>query len=375
MSGTNLPRYGHGYKPSVYDTYLPDAVDDSKDLTTNQFLLRTYYGSHVGRGSNKEFYDRRTPVLTASLSPGNVAPMAVRFEPTTDDSPQRNNQHLVFEGITKGGDFVYNPFGAEIGSTAEGGNNGIFTFSFWIRADQHTTTNNPNGYKNIFNSDYGGGVKIQIGQKPSVNYGDIAFQVHHGENQYKFISTSTNTGISSSTSWYHVVITYDGSSAGNTPVLYVNGSSKTWNTSPTTSGAFNGFISSGSNWIHPAIGNSANTSEQRHNGFHYSGYIADFAVWNEALTASEVGAIYRANASNIRATVPLGSSFHGNMDDLAVWTRELGSEDIKAIYAAHNGAYDPKSGFLNNPPRVMIRDADNHPGVYPTHIRLSLIHI
>ena len=179
MSGTNLPRYGHGYKPSVYDTYLPDAVDDSKDLTTNQFLLRTYYGSHVGRGSNKEFYDRRTPVLTASLSPGNVAPMAVRFEPTTDDSPQRNNQHLVFEGITKGGDFVYNPFGAEIGSTAEGGNNGIFTFSFWIRADQHTTTNNPNGYKNIFNSDYGGGVKIQIGQKPSVNYGDIAFQDHH----------------------------------------------------------------------------------------------------------------------------------------------------------------------------------------------------
>jgi hypothetical protein len=54
------------------------------------------------------------------------------------------------------------------------------------------------------------------------------------------------------------------------------------------------------------------------------------------------------------------------MDDVAIWNRGLSGDEIAAIYSAHRGAYDPQSGYLNNPPRSVIRDRDNTAGQYPT---------
>jgi hypothetical protein len=68
----------------------------------------------------------------------------------------------------------------------------------------------------------------------------------------------------------------------------------------------------------------------------------------------------------ISKSAVVGSFFLGNMDDVAIWNRGLSGDEIAAIYSAHRGAYDPQSGYLNNPPRSVIRDRDNTAGQYPT---------
>jgi hypothetical protein len=62
----------------------------------------------------------------------------------------------------------------------------------------------------------------------------------------------------------------------------------------------------------------------------------------------------------------IGAFFIGNMDDVALWNRALEGDEVAAIFNARAGAYKPGSGYLNSSPRLIIRDRDNLPGLYPS---------
>lgn len=360
-------RSGGQWYPYSNRLYLPNDVDDSRDIILNRFYLETEYEDP---DNPSETRNRDKPLLTSSVSPSSNAAFGLNNGSVYfDGGVTGETDILTIRGMsTDGSTQVGNPFESSVGLASAGGNGGLFTISMWIRPNEFSSSNTSNAYKNIL--DLGGFVRLKIGQSNS-KFGEISFQVHHGGGtEYTFRSEDAASEIDTSDEWHHLVITYDGSSAGNTPKLYIDGADTDFNSPPTTSGAFDGFISSGSQWQTARIGDSINYQERTNKGHAYRGHLADLAIWNEVLPQSEVLALYHANFSTgMRTTVPLGSAFHGNMDDLAVWTRQLDREDIKAIYAAHMGAYDPKSGYLNNPPRVMLRESDNHPGSYPTHIK------
>ena len=120
--------------------------------------------------------------------------------------------------------------------------------------------------------------------------------------------------------WYHVVVTYDYSSTGNNPLIYIDGQLK-GNSSPHTSpvGSWNGI----------------------------SGADTEFG----------------AGSAN---------DFEGEMTDLAIWTRILPASEVSAIYnGIYNGASDIGSGFTKNPIRTRIRDLDNSSGKFPIQLNVT----
>ena len=66
-----------------------------------------------------------------------------------------------------------------------------------------------------------------------------------------------------------------------------------------------------------------------------------------------------------------GRSPKASFDDIAFWRRCLSDEEINALYGAKDGTFTPKSGFLSNPPRVVIREDDEMNHQYPTISRFG----
>lgn len=94
----------------------------------------------------------------------------------------------------------------------------------------------------------------------------------------------TTTAPVSLSTWTHVAVTYDGSSASNDAIFYINGAlvASTENTAPS------GTITTDSdNYV---IGNRK-TSTARN----WDGNIAEFAKWNRVLSADEIAAVYKAS--------------------------------------------------------------------------------
>lgn len=96
------------------------------------------------------------------------------------------------------------------------------------------------------------------------------------------IWAATDGVSATSGTWVHLVISYDGSSAANDPVFYVNGNVASFGKTGTPSGTIN------QNSAPNVIGNRASGDRT------FTGVIGDVAFWSgAALTQAEAQAIYR----------------------------------------------------------------------------------
>jgi hypothetical protein len=101
---------------------------------------------------------------------------------------------------------------------------------------------------------------------------------------YKFSrGWSTTAGIwsivrPSADVWHNIVVTYDGGSASNNPIVYVDGSSVTVTTVTAPAGALD-TSNADAYWLGNREADSARN---------WAGYLAEFGVWDRILTAGEV---------------------------------------------------------------------------------------
>lgn len=129
----------------------------------------------------------------------------------------------------------------------------------------------------------------------------------------------------------HIVITYDGSETAAGMRVYLNGE----NITATTGGA-------GS----------------------YTG-----------MTNGSGNLFFGSGAGTSGTSLPLGSSFGGaaTLTEPSIWNAELSQDDIRAIYNAsltcQSKSSTSDSGYTSLPPRVKLRDLDNHPLSYPSVLR------
>ena len=84
-------------------------------------------------------------------------------------------------------------------------------------------------------------------------------------------------------------------------------------------------------------------------------------------SALKVGATYGNGLPNFRG---------GSTSDFAMWDLALSDTDVKALYdAVFHKVYIPESGYVNNPARTIIHTRDNATGSYPTINRDTGFHI
>jgi len=156
--------------------------------------------------------------------------------------------------------------------------------------------------------------------------GEIAFTIYNGA---AFSQVRTNDSIGTNR-WYHIVVTFSGTVATQQIQLYVDGVrvpySKT--TESVGGGAFTVIAETDSLF---AIGND---ESDPHSG------------------------------NNVDT--------RGKISEVALWTTLLDQSDIKTLYNFKDAIlYRTASGFVNLPPRVLLRQRDNATGSYPTVMRMG----
>jgi len=165
----------------------------------------------------------------------------------------------------------------------------------------------------------------------------LKFRIHHpggpGTPPAGYYSIQTDPlAISTPGEWFHIAMTFTGdASAPGSFKFYVNGELKTTTTAQ--------LEKLGLPWT------QANLPDT----------VAPFSIGNEHTSVS----------SNI---------LQGRMADFAAWTVELSAEDIYTLYNYISTEQDEtiiRSGFVNLPPRIEIRNRDNATGSYPTILRMG----
>ena len=129
--------------------------------------------------------------------------------------------------------------------------------------------------------------------------------------------------------WYHIAVSYDGTSTSNNPVIYVNGTSK----SITEEDAPSATINTANNSGVTTIGNSTFTPESLKplSGMYpFEGYIDEVSLWNDNLSSGEVSAIYNSGHS-------CDLSDHSKYANLVSWWRMGEVTDIESDGLDHNG--------------------------------------
>jgi len=96
--------------------------------------------------------------------------------------------------------------------------------------------------------------------------------------------------------WYHLAVTYNAGATGNDPVLYINGVAVSWASEPTVTGVWGGIQTDAC-----YIGASPDAA------YPFTGYLADFAVWDSILTADEMKALYNATKGAFLNLNPAGN--------------------------------------------------------------------
>ena len=186
-----------------------------------------------------------------------------------------------------------------------------WSVSCWVQCDVRTST------KGIFgNTSNASGIRLR-----SANSGAPVFGI---EFQFHMVGTGTWAGYQlgvisadyawSNTTWYHIVVTYDGSSTGAGLKMYVNNNL-------TTSGSPDFTTSDSVSSYDFAIG------AIRHSPFSngHDGRIDELAVWNSELSSSNVAAIY--NSGTPDSLTSLSPSYWYRMGEKATFSNPGGSGD------------------------------------------------
>ena len=192
------------------------------------------------------------------------------------------------------------------------GGSDAFSCSFWVKKDDDPPSTQ------IF---------LSFGEKIWVWCGpDGQIRVYHDRATTDGEFETNGVDIVSGT-WRHVVVTFDFSSTGNSPIIYVDGESVPVNrTGGTPNGASTGWAS------HSYIG----AQRPGTNGVVAS--LDEFAIWSRVLSSNEVKRIYNHNRSRNLLELA-GTDPSALRDKLGLYYRMGGDRDttIKFFDESHNG--------------------------------------
>jgi hypothetical protein len=213
-------------------------------------------------------------------------------EIVSDTVPSFSNTYSVdFDGTN---DYVEIPAASELSFTDGSGNDSAFSVSAWVYID--SLSNFTLLTKGVYNSTGEYHVRMTGAQKMQL----VLYMGTNPAYEACFIDQSLSTG-----QWYHFAFTYDGrgGTSANAGILgYLNGSLSA--VSRAGGGSYSGMISS-----------SAPVYIGR-NGSNYSnGKIDEVALFNSALSASDVTAIYNSGVpTDISSLSPVGYWRMGDND-------------------------------------------------------------
>jgi hypothetical protein len=220
------------------------------------------------------------------------------------------------------------------------GNDKPFSISLWYQSlDPNaggTVSGNPISY--LINKPYEYGVSVTGDSKLrfSLSTATAGSGSIYVESSASPMSDSVLDGSGVMQGWNNVIVTYDGSESPNGMRIFVNGNSV--EASTTTSGSYTGMVNM--------------------NGSLFFGSGAGIAG----------------------SSLPLGTATFGfaSIAEPAIWDAELSEKDVLAVYNAtltcvlknsELEIFKGESGYTTPPPRVWMRDFDNHPNSYPSVLR------
>ena len=294
---------------------------------------------------NKNFIARdieSSHVYEYSLESAQKLAMWARMLPTTPEDRGPNNLSPVYENTPSFsevnlGNKIYpaaqfNDIGTSTSAYVTS-TSGFLSFSSLASGGVPTATSDqPFSISLWLNKDILSGTKWIFGKKSGSSYeygasittgGMLIFELNDINASGATEVVYTAAASIATKTWYHLTFTYDGrgtTDARNGMQIYINGqlSSVTRSNSGT-------YVGMQPDYTEPLyIGGSYDGTKE------VGGWLSEFVVWSKELTADEVAAVY---------------------------------------YGTEYGSNELISGFLNNPPRILLQDNDNRTGSYPSVAR------
>ena len=322
-----MPRKITGTINRTYD--LASSMSINEKTYNKQSYLNTWFKMAEDISSSGYLIDS---VRGVALTPSNDA--GFRRPPyTTSKIPDRLNgvtalsldSSYVFPNGVAGTEVVLEQKSADVNEFAYGhlppGPSNAFTFGFWIN---FSTTNQD---RTIISKWHDGDTNQQQYQI-RINGGPrtIQFRVYNSQ-IYQIQSNATFlAGV-----WHHIAFTFSGNaSQPDSFKIYIDG-----------------------------ILDKSDRLRDSGNNLYPDGSIFNklsfFAIGNDYVNA-----------------VP-GNALEATMPELAIWTTELSADDLFVIYnmLSLDDSAKSRSGYVNLPPRIEIRNRDNATGSYPTTLRMG----
>jgi hypothetical protein len=150
-----------------------------------------------------------------------------------------------------------------------------FSFSTW--SNQTTLANDGYLISHIKATANNEGYVLQID-----NTGKVLFYIGDNNTGSSLLYLTTPTSSITTGAWYNVVVTYDGTKTPSGTKIYINGTSQTLTT------VFNNFTGS-SAWSGPF-----HVGSRESNSINFAGTIDEVAIFNRALTSTEVTELYNS---------------------------------------------------------------------------------
>jgi hypothetical protein len=263
------PRIGSKYNSTKFVNGLVDEVGIwNRELTASE--VTELYNS----GAGKQYPTGILPLWSDLL--------AYYTADNTPNDALGNYNGTLLNGTTYGTGIINNGFSLDgVNDTVDMGNNldfdgsTAFSISFWLNANSVTSVSVPLGKAS--NASPFNGYWFGI-----TSSGNIRFTLSNDLNAPDWLAIENSATLSTST-WYHVVMTYDGSKDSSGLKVYVDNA---LNTQTVISNTLTGSISNTKPFKLGA----------RTNGFWYNGLVDEISVFNRELTASEVTQLYNSGA-------------------------------------------------------------------------------
>ena len=238
----------------------------------------------------------------------------------SSSSTPESKYSLNFEGSD---DYI------DLGDTFQSTFRGDYSISFWLKPDDGQSPENVFGADNDADDDQS-------------NSDEIYFQLQNDGKPRFVVKSNSDVGVWSThngggftfdngaaSSWTHFVITADIQGSGNSIIkIYVNGVDKTNEEASLTSAQHANYTSN----LNIVIG--AKNTEGTVGGF-YGGGLDDFAIWNVALDADAVTAIYNSGRPT-NLTFDDGDKYDNSSALVAYYRMGNGSFDDKANGVVHD---------------------------------------
>jgi len=325
-----MPRKITGTINRTYD--LESSMSINEKTYNKQSYLNTWFKMAEDISSSGDLI---SSIRGVALTPSNDA--GFRRPPyTTSNIPDRLNgvtalsldSSYVFPTGASGSEVVLEQKSGAVDEFSYGhnppGSSNAFTFGFWIRfyntnvdrtvlSKWHDSNTSQQQYQ----------IRINGGQER------IQFRVFHGPSSRIYqIQSSAQL---SAARWYHISFTFSGNaSQADSFKIYIDGK---LDKSDRLRDSGNNPYPDGSIFNKPSF----------------------FAIGNDYVNA-----------------VP-GNALEATMSELAIWTTELSADDLFVIYnmLSLDDSTKSRSGYVNLPPRIEIRNRDNATGSYPTILRMG----